>query len=156
MSIKFKKTEAGNCVISSWQDKVSICCESNDGDVTLPPRYKKQVFDIIKLIKNNCADGISDYSNLDHRGRKYYRLSSLYAINYPNKRLRFFSNNILEEDFDNIIELLKGVEVNNKVSLDKKDLCSYNLCQLKNILTSMKKRKKIKTENGNYFIKLEV
>lgn len=156
MSIKLTKTNAGNCRIATWQGKVTISCESNDGDVTLHPRNKKQVCDIIRLIQNNIALGISEYSSIDHRGRRYHRLSSLYKRNYPNKKLRFYSNNILEEDFDDIIKLLQGIEVEDRVSLDKKDLCNYNLCQLKTILTSMKRRKKVKQENGKLFINLEV
>ena len=124
MGIKLTKIRAGNCVISSWQGRISIGCEKNDGDITVHPRYRKQVYDIIKLIKNNCANGLCDFSSSDRHGRKYYRLSALYKVNYPNKILRFYSNNILEEDFDDIIELLQGVEINNKVSLNKKDLCN--------------------------------
>ena len=73
MGIKLTKVRAGNCVISSWQCRVSIGCEKNDGDVTVHPRYKKQVYDIIKLIKNNCANGLGDFSDSDRNGRKYYR-----------------------------------------------------------------------------------
>lgn len=156
MSMKLTKIRAGKCVISSWQGSVSIGCEKNDGDITVHPRYKKQVCDIIKLIKNNCANGIGDFGSSDILGRKYYRLSALYKVNYPNKILRFYSNNILEEDFDDIIELLQGVEIDNKVSLNKKDLCNYNLYQLKTILTSMKRRKRVNGEKDNYYINLEV
>lgn len=156
MGIKLTKTKAGHCVISTWSGKVSVYCDKNDGDVTVTPRYKKQVCDIIRLIKNNCANSLEDFSGSDRHGRKYYRLSALYKVNYPNKILRFYSNNILEEDFDDIIELLKGVEIDNKVSLNKKDLCNYNLFQLKTILTSMKRRKRVNGEKDNYFINLEV
>jgi hypothetical protein len=156
MSIKLTKTRAGNCTMQTWQGKVSIGCEKNDGDITVLPRYRKQVYDTIRLIQNNCANGLSDYCGIDSRGRKYYRLAPLYKTNYPNKILRFYSNNILEEDFDDIIELLQGIEIENKVSLDKQNLCNYNLFQLTTILTSMKRRKKVKQENGKLFINLEV
>lgn len=156
MVIKLNKIISGSCKISTWLGKITIYCDKNDGDVTVPPRYIKQVCDTIKLIKNNSALGMRDYSNTDSRGRKYYRLACLYKANYPNKILRFYSNNILEEDFDDIIELLKGVEINNKVSLNKNDLCNYNLYQLKTILTSMKRRKRVNGEKDNYYINLEV
>ena len=156
MSIELTKRISGSCKIERWQNKVSICCYKNEGDITLLPRYRKQVYDIIKLIKNNCANSIDRYSRIDHRGRRYYKLAYMYKANYPDRTLRFYSNNILEEDFDDIIELLEGVEIDDKVSLDKKDLCNYNLFQLQTIFTSMKKRKRVKQENGKLFINLEV
>lgn len=157
MGIKFTKTSVGRCGISTRRNKIVISCHKNDGDISFSYRYRKQIYDIIKLIKdNNCTDSEGYNSRLDHCGRKYHRLSLLYKENYPNKILRFYSNYILEEDFDDIIELLKGIEVDNKVSLNTKDLCNYNLSQLKTILTSMKRRKKVNGEKDNYFINLEV
>lgn len=155
MGIKLTKTKAGSCTISKWSNQINIYCKKNRGEIYFQPRDRKQVYDIINLIKRNKAE-IYSHSDFDHLGRKYYHLTPLYRINYPNKILRFNSNNILEEDFDDIIELLKGVEIDNKVNLNQKDLYDYNLSQLKTILTSMRRRKKVSGGKDNYFINFEV
>ena len=156
MNIELKQRVSGRCKICMYAGKLEILSEKNDGNIVVPPRYLKQVIDIIKLIRQNKCEGLLEYSSTDYLGRKYYKLAPLYKINYPNKRLRFYSNNILEEDFDDIINLLQNVEVNMKVNLNQKDLCNYNLFQLKTILTSMKRRKKIYGVKDNYYINLEV
>lgn len=155
MGIKLTKTKSGSCSISTFLNKINISCEKNSGEISFYPHDKKQVYDIIKLIRNNKAN-LSTYSGCDNHGRKWYFLQALYRVNYPNRIRRFYSNNILEEDFDDIIELLQSIEIDSKVNLNQKDLCSYNLFQLKTILTSMRRRKKVNGKKGNYFINLEV
>lgn len=156
MNIKFAKTRSRNCTICAGDDGVCINCEANSGTIIVRPRYRKQVYDIIESIRNNCCASYNNCKRVNSFGRIIYKLDGLYKINYPNNKLHFYSNLILEEDFDDIIELLQGVEINNKVRLNQKDLCDYNLLQLKTILTSMKRRKKVNGEKDNYFINLEV